>query len=162
MAGTISKDFSAIRIHAKTERWEEDEVIKKKCQNIFFSLPVSHISYDIFWKQSTYCLWLILWLLPRMCRLDLGFTMLLLRQRNAGLCHELLYCSEITIWKYLRDSEGEKKKWPRLKRKADKGTVWNMKKGGLYVKGGWTRERSASICVPWGQSLRGKAYNGMR
>lgn len=23
-------------------------------------------------------------------------------------------------------------------------------------------ERSASVCVPWGQSLRGKAYNGMR
>lgn len=23
-------------------------------------------------------------------------------------------------------------------------------------------ERSSSVCVPWGQSLRGKAYNGMR
>lgn len=23
-------------------------------------------------------------------------------------------------------------------------------------------ERSTSVCVPWGQSLRGKAYNGMR
>lgn len=61
----------------------------------------------------------------------------------------------LTVIMFNRAVRWEEKKW--LKRETHKETMWVIKE---EEESAW--ERSASVCVPWGQSLRGKAYNGMR